>query len=254
MAVPDLPSSHSPSSPIAAVFQSVLVIQHDADTDIALMGQAAAAAGSTLHTVVATRDPLPTDPTAFDAIVVLGSADSVNDASIANWFQPETDLIRAADRAGIPVLGICFGAQALAVALGGSVSPAPFGEYGWKMVDTTRPDLVPDGPWFQWHVDAITAPPTAEVIATSDCCVQAFRVGPHLAVQFHPEVGLAQATEWPLSDPEGLAASGWSARDMIDITAALLPDATKRATALWQAFVVNAAETTSPPGPSGAPF
>ncbi len=227
-------------------FRSVLVIQHDEDTDAALIGEAAHHHGATLHTVVATRESLPTDLSGFDSIVVLGSADSVNDPAIAGWFQPETDLIRKADAAGIPVLGICFGAQALAVALGGSVSPAPFGEYGWKMIDTNRPDLVPEGPWFQWHVDAISAPPAAEVIATSECCVQAFRVGPHLAVQFHPEVTQRHATEWPLSDPPGLAASGASAQDMLDITAALLPDATKRADALWQAFTDNAAAHAKP--------
>ena len=248
-------SSHSPINTDGHQFRSVLVIQHDDDTDSALIGDAARESGATLYTAIATRDPLPIDLAGYDAIVILGAADSVTDPTIESWFQPETDLIRNADRAGIPILGICFGAQALAVALGGSVAPAAYGEYGWKTVDTTRPDVIPEGPWFQWHVDAITPPPHAEVLATSDCCVQAFRVGPHLAVQFHPEVTEKHATEWPQSDPAGLADAGCSAQDMIDITAALLPDSTKRADALWRAFLANAsvARPSQPPASGMAP-
>jgi GMP synthase-like glutamine amidotransferase len=215
----------------------VLILQHEDDTDAALIGSAIIATGGALIT----RNPRSDDPiedvTTFDAIVVLGSVESVNDPEISPWFEAETTLLQAANSANIPILGICFGAQALAVALGGSVTRAPYGEYGWKTIDTTRPDIVPAGPWFQWHVDAIVPPPDAEVLATSDCCVQAYRIGPHLAVQFHPEVTDQHAAEWPRSDPAGLAESGYSATDMIEFTRALLPSAAERASALWRAFV-----------------
>jgi GMP synthase-like glutamine amidotransferase len=222
---------------------SVLVLQHEDDTDVALIGAAAEADGAVLSVLNPRQDRLPADADLgrFDAVVVLGSVESVNDPAIASWFGAELGLITSADQQGIPVFGICFGAQALAVALGGSVTRAPYGEHGWKMVETSEPDIISEGPWFQWHVDAITPPDTADVLATSDCCVQAFRVGRNLGVQFHPEVTVQHATEWPLTDPEGLASSGLSAADMIEISEALMPDATTRANSLWQAFCTNAA-------------
>jgi GMP synthase-like glutamine amidotransferase len=213
----------------------VLIIEHEDDTDAGLIGAAARASGSTLEVLNPRVDALP-DPAAFDAIVILGSVESAYDETIARWFEPELAFIRAAHTQQIPMLGICFGAQALAVALGGSVSRAPYGEYGWKLIDTVAPSVVPEGPWFQWHVDAIDPPPGADVLATSECCVQAYAIGPHLAVQFHPEIGITHATDWPASDPEGLLASGMSAQDMVDITEALLPEATERAEALWAHF------------------
>jgi GMP synthase-like glutamine amidotransferase len=227
------------STVLANVSQRVLVLQHEDDTDPALIGQAAVASGATL-TIHNPRNGFPADlpgfVSSFDAFVVLGSVESANDAEIQAWFTDEIRALQTADAQNIPIFGICFGAQALAVALGGSVERAPYGEYGWKTVETSQPDIVPEGPWFQWHVDAIIPPPSAEVLATSDCCVQAYRIGPHLAVQFHPEITQQHATEWPLSDPHGLAESGCSATDMIEFTAALLPAATERATALWSAF------------------
>ncbi|WP_267883791.1 glutamine amidotransferase-related protein [Streptomyces sp. NRRL S-646] len=48
-----------------------------------------------------------------------------------SWIGGELALLRKAHRFGIPVLGVCFGAQALTAALGGSVEPSPRPEIGW---------------------------------------------------------------------------------------------------------------------------
>src|SRR5262249_26279100 len=104
--------------------------------------------------------------------------------------------LRAADAAGVPVLGVCFGAQALAAAFGGRVEKAPHKEIGWTMVDTADPALVPAGPWLEFHGDRSLPPPSARVLARNEIGVQAFALGRNLAVQFHPEVDGAQLRGW----------------------------------------------------------
>jgi GMP synthase-like glutamine amidotransferase len=219
---------------------NVLVLQHEADTPAGLIGRAAEAEGALLTVLCPLTDELPKSVDNLQALLVLGSLHSVNDPSQQGWLAAEIALIQQCDAAEIPVFGICFGAQALAVALGGSVQAAPYGEYSWKMVDSVAPSVIPEGPWFQWHVDAITPPASADVLATSDCCVQAFTVGRHLGVQFHPEVDLQQATDWPPSDEAGFATLKQSHSELLAISEALLPEATERATALWHAFIDNA--------------
>lgn len=219
----------------------VLVIEHEADSGIGLLGDRAIATGAQLEVATPTSG-IPVSAEGYDALVVLGASPSVYDADIAPWFERERVLLQDADRRGIPVLGVCFGAQALAVALGGTVARASEPEVGWKMVDTDAPSVVPEGPWFQWHVDAITPPPHATVLATSDVCVQAYVVGPHLAVQFHPEVTTQQASDWSTGDPGGLAASGCTQQELVALTTDLEPDARRRAADLWDTFVIGATE------------
>src|SRR6202041_681384 len=129
--------------------------------------------------------PLPA-PGGADHIVGLGAVSSVNDPD--PWIAEELDWLRAADQAGVPVLGICFGAQALCVAFGGRVEAMARREIGWTMIDSADPDAIPPGPWLEFHNDRCLPPPAAAILATNDAAVQAFRIGPHLAVQFHPEV------------------------------------------------------------------
>ena len=78
------------------------------------------------------------DPLAFDAIVPMGAAWSVYDHDrIGTWIGEELDFLRRAHGAGVPVLGICFGGQALAAALGGMVVRAGRPEIGWTTVETS---------------------------------------------------------------------------------------------------------------------
>jgi len=129
-----------------------------------------------------------------DHLVVLGAVSSVNDPE--PWIAEELAWLRAADRASVPVLGICFGAQALCVALGGRVEAMDRKEIGWTLVDSLDPGLIPAGPWLEFHSDRCLPPPAAAVLARNDRAIQAFRIGPHLAVQFHPEVDGPQLKRW----------------------------------------------------------
>jgi GMP synthase-like glutamine amidotransferase len=129
-----------------------------------------------------------------DHVVVLGAVNSVNDPD--PWIAEELAWLRAADAAGVPVLGICFGAQTLCAALGGRVEAMGRHEIGWVLVDSLDHDVIPAGPWLEFHHDRCLLPATATVLARNDTAVQAFRMGRHLAVQFHPEVDGPQLKRW----------------------------------------------------------
>jgi GMP synthase-like glutamine amidotransferase len=125
----------------------------------------------------------------YDLIIPLGAPwGAWDDSCIGNWLKPELDWIRNAVESGKPVLGICFGGQLIARAMGGSVGRAPASEIGWKDVWTDRPDLVPSGPWFQFHYDRWVVPPGAIEIARNPFASQAFVMNKALALQFHPEL------------------------------------------------------------------
>jgi GMP synthase-like glutamine amidotransferase len=134
------------------------------------------------------------DPTDYDAVMLLGAPWSTYDAEVASWVGPEIELLRRADAAGVPVLGICFGGQMLASAHGGTVTTAPTPEMGWHLVHGDRLGLA--GAWFQWHYDRWVSPPAAVEVAHTAAACQAFVLRRNLALQFHPEVDLASIKGW----------------------------------------------------------
>ena len=75
-------------------------------------------------------------------------------------------------------------------------SPRAAPEIGWVTVDTADPELIPPGPWLEFHHDRCLPPAHATVLARNDLGVQAYRLGRHLAVQFHPEVDGDQFRLW----------------------------------------------------------
>src|SRR5205085_10427800 len=116
------------------------------------------------------------DPPEYDLIVSLGSEFAAFDESHA--FVPrEYRLMSRAVDADVPILGLCFGGQMLARVLGGQVSRSSTSEIGWMPVRTRDPQLVPEGPWFQWHFDTFTVPAGATLVADSDAGPQAFVAG-----------------------------------------------------------------------------
>lgn len=125
----------------------------------------------------------------YDLIVPLGAPWSVNDrTTIGSWVDDELKMLGQAHGLGIPIFGICFGAQALATALGGAVEAAPRPEIGWMRIETDLPGLIPAGPWFQSHFDRFVVPPGAKEVARTAVGPQAFHLGRTLGIQFHPEL------------------------------------------------------------------
>ena len=137
------------------------------------------------------------DLAGYDLIVPMGAPWGVwDDECIGNWLVPEIDWVRDAIDRDIPVLGICFGGQLLARALGGTVSPAPKPEIGWIAIHTDDAALVSAGPWFQFHYDSWTVPEGATEIARNSVASQAFVYKRSLAVQFHPELTAPTLEGW----------------------------------------------------------
>jgi GMP synthase-like glutamine amidotransferase len=214
-----------------------LVLEHEPDAPAALVAEWAADRGVPIE-VVAAGQPIP-DPADRPFLVSLGSEASAFDDDVA-WLATERGTLDRALEHDVPVLGICFGAQHLARALGGRVTAAIRPEVGWLDVETLAPDIVPPGPWLQWHRDAFTVPPGAELLAHSPVCPQAFRLGPHLGVQFHPEVTPAVVADWAAHYPESIARAGADAATVLDGSARHAADARARAWVLFDGFLVRA--------------
>lgn len=133
----------------------------------------------------------------YDLLVPLGAIWSVYDRrAVGTWIDRELDLLRQADAAGVPVLGICFGGQALAAAHGAEVLAAARLELGFSCVETDDADLVPPGPWMQWHSDRFELPEGATEVARNSVSSQAFRLRRNLGLQFHPEVDATILASW----------------------------------------------------------
>ncbi len=148
-------------------------------------------------------------------LVFMGAPGSVNDP--LPWILDELSLIRKAAEKRIPILGVCFGAQLLAKALGGKVFPAQTLEVGWHTV-TRRENAEPTDSLarlpreftaFQWHAHTFTPPPRAIPLWRSQCVEhQGFILDNMLAMQFHLEVTTESIEQMAQQYASDLAAPG----------------------------------------------
>lgn len=147
--------------------------------------------------------PAPMDLEGVSGLVFMGAAVSIHDGY--PWIQQEIDLIRNAVARGVPVMGICFGAQLMSLALGGKVTHGPQMTIGWHPVQVAQNRIASDW-WsplpeeatvFHWHLDTFSIPAGAAPIASGGCVEnQAFALGDHLAMQFHVEMTPEMVATW----------------------------------------------------------
>ncbi len=190
-------------------------LQHEELVPAGHLATHAEALGLEVETVRVDRgDALP-DLGGVDALVPLGSFASAADDDVP-WLAGELDLLRRADEADVAILGVCFGGQALARALGGHVAPLDRPEVGWLALDTDDPALVPAGPFLAWHNDGFSPPPEATELARTPRASHAFTVRRHLGVQFHPEVTDDIVEAWAQRSPGMLERAGVGADDVLD--------------------------------------
>ena len=205
-----------------------LILQHEKATPPGLIAPWLAEQSAVVDTLRIDEDERLVDPRQYDIIVSLGSEFAAFDDSVP-FVQRESLLFEDAIEGDVPILGLCFGGQMLARVLGARVYRSEKSEIGWLPVRTNDPELVGEGPWFQWHFDVFTAPPGADVLAVTDTGPQAFISGRSLGLQFHPEVTPAIMEQWVRVYPHELKAEGVDPKGLLAETKRRAADA-KRAT------------------------
>ena len=215
-----------------------LVVANAADADPGFVGERLEQRGFTLRTALR-EDGLPSLDGAgrVDLLLLLGSEWSVHSPVEPSALDAEVALVRDAVAARLPVLAICYGAQVVSAALGGSVALAPEPEIGVVHVRSDDPSLVPEGPWTSFHVDGLVPPPGARVVARNDCGVQAFVLPGLLGVQFHPEVRPEVLDDWGRRFPDLVRDSGQRHSAMVAAAAAREAGSRAAAATLVDAFL-----------------
>lgn len=119
-----------------------------------------------------------------DLLINLGSLSSAVEAFTTDATENEIAAVTDWIAAGKPYLGICFGAQVMARALGGNVERQPAVHRGFETLE--QPKQL--GPWIRWHEDFITDPGSADIVGQTEDAIMIFKSGNAWGVQPHLEL------------------------------------------------------------------
>lgn len=197
--------------------------------------------------IAAGGDAPPGEPSAWDAIMVFGGAMHPDQDAEHPWLAGEAGFLEAAIAAGVPLLGVCLGAQLIARAAGAGVGPAGEAEVGWYDVelgadgrrDTVLGVLPRRFPAFQWHYYTYELPADSVQLASSSAARQAYRLGDRAwGIQFHAEVDRQMLDHWL---DAGKAELPKPVEEIRAETDRLLPSWNEQGRALCDAFLAEAA-------------
>jgi len=187
--------------------KEVLVFQHDPFEDLGFFSEVLEKQRTAYRVLRLFHGEMPAeDWERIGALIILGGPMSVNDEEEYPFLRWEKRIIRAAIDEAVPVVGICLGAQLIAVTLGTMVYHGRVKEIGWSpisitphgQVDSLLGYLPENATVFQWHGDGFELPSGAIRLASSvNYKNQAFRVGKNVyALQFHLEVTPPMIARW----------------------------------------------------------
>jgi GMP synthase (glutamine-hydrolysing) len=144
-------------------------------------------------------------PEGYEAVLIFGGGMHVDQEESHPWLRDEEELIRDLAVRGVPMLGVCLGAQLIAKALGARVGAMPAPQIGWFDVEQT-PEASDDPVFaklprrfasFQWHSYAFELPSNGVPLARDAACLQAYRAGEAAwGIQFHAELTRVMMQRW----------------------------------------------------------
>ena len=196
----------------------ILITMHHPEEGPGTLGDFLAARGADLvYARLFAGESIPQGE--FDAVVSMGGPMNVYEELMHPWLAEETAYLAGAAQKGVPLLGICLGAQLIAKALGAKVVKSPVEEIGWRKLELTGAGLADplfkglprELTVFQWHGDMFEIPAGAELLAGGAACPhQAFGLGKACGLQFHVEVTRPIVRAWCENESQKkLVETGW---------------------------------------------
>jgi GMP synthase (glutamine-hydrolysing) len=180
-----------------------------------------------------------------DLLIVLGGPIGVGDIDTYPFLGAELELIRGRIDRELPILGVCLGAQLLAVACGGSVRPGSAAEIGYAPVTLTDDgrgsvlEPLADIAVLHWHGDVISTPAELPALLRTPLCAnQAFASGTNaLGLQFHLEADLESLERWLVGHAYELATRGVDIAKLRRDAASYGPELASRAHEVFEAWL-----------------